>query len=460
MSKPLELKQLHGTKICSDSCKHVYDNGLVEKMGAQHVVYCVGCGKGCHMPCHNVPEPIANSIKNIPVHNRAKAYFGEMSYVKIVCDNCANLLTSEVPIGEKPTFFTLFNKLATKLIEKFGEGSEMKMDEEGNSNENGIDDYQSGKKRKGVAINSTQDMLCEMIELKRLVNSCFIKMKNVETTNEQILEASKASTVAVEKLNTVEGSITNVLNRLNENGTLLSTLHTKIDGNALVMDDGFQKGFNKLADLNEKMCSPSTPVNNDRWFTPNGYNRGTSLRRMAFTNRSRHRGGTPFESSGGPVIPTENGAATDNGLFGPAVPRRLNFEGQHAEGAPRKEFRHENAIYIRYVDASIKPETMVQILAKKEEVKRMIEQTPDSIEVTRLVKKTMSEEDIAKRRFGVSYRIGCCLELIEVIKDKSMWANHWEIREWDKDYGKRNQTEQRSNNANFRNQHGQEQMET
>ena len=93
---------------------------------------------------------------------------------------------------------------------------------------------------------------------------------------------------------------------------------------------------------------------------------------------------------------------------------------------------------------------MLNILNKNETVKQAIEHDPNAVEVTRLVKSRYSEEEIAKRRFGVSYRVGCASELFPVMNNKAIWANHWEIRQWKTDYDKGEQTSQRPGNSNFR----------
>lgn len=71
--------------------------------------------------------------------------------------------------------------------------------------------------------------------------------------------------------------------------------------------------------------------------------------------------------------------------------------------------------------------------------KKTIEQNPDAVEITRLVKKRWTEDEIKQRRFGISYRIGCSPDIFALIKDKQLWATHWEIRLWDKDFGKHDQ---------------------
>lgn len=201
------------------------------------------------------------------------------------------------------------------------------------------------------------------------------------------------------------------------------------------------------------MNSPfNTPSRGNHQF---GSSRASSMRRNAMNNHARnnHQNGTPTSKPlSGPSLPTESGAATgDESLFGPAVPRKLTFnsvEGQQSQRGPRNEFRHENAIYIRYIDPSITTEKMMAILNKNATIEETIKTNPDVIEVTRLVKKRATEDEIAKRRNGVSYRIGCSPELLPLINDKSIWASHWEIRLWDKDFGENEHGHKL--NSNFR----------
>lgn len=193
-----------------------------------------------------------------------------------------------------------------------------------------------------------------------------------------------------------------------------------------------------------------------------GSGKALSMRAYAMNNRARNNytNDTPTSKSfGGPPIPTESGSATDDGsLFGPAVPRKLNFNPGEIQrsGGPRKVFRHDDAIYIRYVDPSVTPTKMAAILNKNDKIKEAIVINPEVIEITRLVKKRCTEAEISQRRFGVSYRIGCAPELLalvnDLVNDKSIWANHWEIRSWDTNYGnneRHKQRDQRDSNANF-----------
>lgn len=448
--KLLDLKILREAKLCSSDCKHVHEDGQVEKMVKESMVFCVGCGRGCHMPCHNVPDAIVNAVKTIPKNNRAKAYFGEMSYIRLVCDNCANLLITNASPDVRPSFLSMFNAIAKERVELNGtlNMETETIEKEANSDKSS----QRGKKRKGDEMDDNDNTL---VDMKRLLDKCIIKINQLEKStdnvntivsqnSEKLDKLSKSenelkSTVS-KKLNNVEKSMKTVELSLDANGQTLVAINEKMDKNVLSIDDGMQKGFNKLADLQEKLYSPATPMSNNR----NGnFGFGSSIRRAAITNRARnYQNGTPTSANFGPAIPTESGASNDESLFGPAVPRKINFnvgENQNNAYGTKKEFRYEDAIYIRYVDPSITPHKMNKIMMKNETIKKTIEQNPDAVEITRLVKKRWTEDEIKQRRFGISYRIGCSPDIFALIKDKQLWATHWEIRLWDKDFGKHDQ---------------------
>lgn len=411
-------------KICSTNCNT--ENPCS--------VYCVGCGRSCHLACHKVPDQMVASVGSIPKNNRVNAYFGECSYIRLVCDNCANLLISNVPKNGKPCFLSLFNELAKKK-------SEVIDITDTDSHQN-----QRNKRKKSDDCDAeTNDVNSEMIEMKRLLEKCMMKLNNVE------IAATKTIT---NKLNEIENTQKSTLAKLQSNGHALEAINTKFDRNATSIDDGMQKGFNRLSELTERLCTPlNTPRQGNQRF---GSNRASSMRKYAMDNRARNNfpNGTPTSKTfGGPSIPTESGTAIgDVGLFGPAVPRKLNFnagENQLSSGGPRKEFRHEHAIYIRYVDSSITPAKMTEIMLRNEQIKGAFDLNPEVIEVTRLVKNRFTEAEIAQRRFGVSYRIGCSPELYNLVSEKAIWASHWEIRPWDKHYGNNEHNGQRSGDTNF-----------
>lgn len=414
------LDVLDKAKICSTNCNP--DNPCA--------VYCVGCGRSCHLACHKVPDQMITSVSAIPKNNRVNGYFGECSYIRLVCDNCANLLISNVPKNGKPCFLSLFNELAKKKNEVI------------DITDTDTRQSQRNKRKKSDECDAElTDGNSEMTEMKRLLEKCIVKLNNVETA---------ATKTIANKLNEIENAQKSTLAKLQSNGHALEVINTKFDRNATSIDDGMQKGFNRLSELTEKLC---TPLNTPHRF---GSSRASSMRKYAMDNRARNNylNGTPTSKPfGGPNIPTESGTATgDEGLFGPAVPRKLNFnagDNQRSGGGPRKEFRHENAIYIRFVDSSITPAKMTEIMMRNEKIKEAFDINPEVIEVTRLVKNRFTEAEIAQRRFGVSYRIGCSSELFKVVGEKEIWASHWEIRPWDKHYGNNDHNGQRSGDTNF-----------
>lgn len=139
----------------------------------------------------------------------------------------------------------------------------------------------------------------------------------------------------------------------------------------------------------------------------------------------------------GPIIPTQHGTSIDNEIFGRSVPRRANlpyngFDGDRTRPAP--QFKHSDAIFIRFVDPSITTERMREILIRNGTIKQRVEENEDNIEITRLVKKNVPEELLANRRNGISYRIGCLADIFPIIMEPSFWAPHWEIRQWDNQF--------------------------
>lgn len=450
-----DLELLGEAKLCSSGCKYDDGEGQVLEMTKDYSVYCVGCGRACHMPCHKVPMSMSSVVKRVPKENRMNAYFGECSYLRIVCDNCANLLITDVPRGSKSCFLTLFNQLAKKNNDKNDTNAT-------DSDVSRAPATQRSKKRKAdEAVGDKNEIVLDM---KCLLEKCLDKMSNFEIVSSQLqstvarnddqldklyklnIDTSKQLT---KKLDDIGVGVNNMGTKCDSNGQLLNDINTKLEHNVISIDDGLQKGFNKLVDLTEKLYSPATPRSANNYFMASGR---SSVRKTAISNDRARRNfthGTPT----GPSLPTQSGAATDEGLFGPAVPRKLNFgEPQTLNRGPRKEFRHDNAIYIRYVDPSITSDKMMAILTKNEAIKNALDHDPNAVEITRLVKNGCTEEEIAKRRYGVSYRIGCSLDLLSLVNDKSIWASHWEIRLWDKEFGKEQRGEHRDDSANFHRQ--------
>lgn len=149
------LENLAGAKLCSKECKVDVDCAS----------FCVGCGRSCHLECHKVPDQMVAAVNAIPKNNRTHGYFGDLSYVKLVCDNCANLLNS----ASRPNFLSLFNDLANNQ----GRKSEVMVI---------ADDSRSSqrtKKRKGDELDGVPaDEKNLMTEMKRLIEKCMIKLNN------------------------------------------------------------------------------------------------------------------------------------------------------------------------------------------------------------------------------------------------------------------------------------------
>lgn len=138
-----------------------------------------------------------------------------------------------------------------------------------------------------------------------------------------------------------------------------------------------------------------------------------------------------------PKLPTEDGSNENVGIFGPAVNRRIDFGSRNNETAPKQkqsQFQHDTAIFVRYVDPSITAVKMLDIVKMNEVLKEALKNDPGAVEVTRLVKKSLTEDQITGFRNGVSYRIGCTESLFEALQAKSNWATHWQIRPWDNEY--------------------------
>lgn len=136
----------------------------------------------------------------------------------------------------------------------------------------------------------------------------------------------------------------------------------------------------------------------------------------------------------GPRLPTEGGISEDAGIFGPVVKRRIDFASNNQRNVPKvakPHFQHTNAIYLRYVNSEITAEKMMGIIKRNPILKEAVENDPNAIEINRLVKNSLTEEQIANFKSGVSYRIGCTDQLMGALMDRSNWATHWELRQWD-----------------------------
>lgn len=416
-----QLNLLDNAKICDSNC-NVKNN---------YAVFCVGCGRSCHLECHKAPDQLITLVSAVPKANRQSAYYGEASYTRLICDNCANLINSNVPNGSKPCFLTMFNEIAKK------ESEVMTITDTEQQNAQ----RPTTKKRKSDTLVGESDKDEDPIgDLQRLVKQCLFKLDKVERATTQTLP---------KQLNEIDAAQKSTVAAIESNAQALDKIGAKIEQNVGYVDDGMQKGFNKLTELTEKLY---TPMNTPHRVNQRVNGRPSSLRQRAINNAARNDTPNRTPKSSGPILPTESDTATDENLFGPAVPRKLVFSGpdQRPETGKRHEFRHEQAIFIRYVNPSITPGRMAAILNTNAKIKEANEQNSDSIEITRLVRKSLSEDDISRRR-SVSYRTGCTTELYPLISDKQMWASHWEIRQWDKNYGA-NDNGQHNVGGNFRTQ--------
>lgn len=185
----------------------------------------------------------------------------------------------------------------------------------------------------------------------------------------------------------------------------------------------------------QKWLSPyTTPVRNRD-------NQNTLRKNLLQSRMRNHQANeTPkMQATGnlrGPIIPTQGGNNGTTDVFGPAIKRRINFMAQPDEMPKRIEsrFLHEDAIYIRYVNPQITSDKMFDIIKLNTTLKEAIENDGQAIEVTRLVKGALTEEQISGLKYGVSYRIGCKKELMDALTSQSNWATHWETRLWDPNF--------------------------
>lgn len=448
----LNLNVIPDAKICTNECTFKHDNGNLEKLGADSIIFCVGCGRKCHMECHNTPIALINSFKMVPRNNRNMAYFGEMSYLRIVCDNCANMLMANVPTNTKPCFQFLFEQVANKVIERKLKSleEELKAKEPIEPKQNGnngtakrkkpsddthySDDSENEVSKKYIKTelkSMLQDLLdAQLVNFKDCVSKIGKDVKlNIVKTNDNL----GAKITAVDKL--------------------VNACSMKLDGHNMTIDDGFQKGFNNLMENAHKWLSPCitpTPTRNT--------NGRPSLRKNLLQSKFKQRqmyDQTGMRQSGeekdnslnntpryyrasakrGPTLPTEGGISQDNDVFGPAVKRRIDFTAVNNQGdRPRQaksRFQHSNAIYLRYVNPQITAEKMMIIIKRNPLLNEAIVKDPNAVEINRLVKSSLTEDQIANFKSGVSYRIGCEDHLLATLMDKGNWATHWEIRQWD-----------------------------
>lgn len=454
----LNMKLIPEAKICNSDCDFKNDDGTLEVLGEISLVYCIGCGRKCHMECHKVPTLLINSVKMVPPKSRNCAYMGDLSYLKIVCDNCANLLMANVPMNTRPCFQVLFEQMANKvLLKKIKELEEELTKKEAAPLPQTSSQVQAGKRKK--ADNDNDDNATND-DLKSFITDVMKKLNDMEH------KASTRSTLIESHLNDIKGnfvkansgiesSIKNIHNslgaQLNAVDTMVNNCSMKLDRNLMKIekndvdiDNGLQKGFNNLMETAPQWLSPClTPIrcNENR----------SSLRKSVLQKSVNIRLGTlnetpksnRFNAQRGPKLPTEVGSNEDNDIFGPKVRRRVDFNDMKASNDKPKQkmFKHDAAIYLRYVNAQITAEKMLDIVKKNPILKEAIDNDPDSVEINRLVKSSLTEDQIANFKNGISYRIGCVNSLLNDLMNKANWATHWEMRQWDPNFtNPRNQT--------------------
>lgn len=442
----LDLNILKNAKICTEKCDHKHDDGTLEILGKSSVISCVGCGQKCHMQCMKVPKSMMDAVNMVPKNNRHFAFYGQMAYTRIVCDNCANLLNENVSNDSPPTFKSLFEKIATRVLnEKINElMNSMKTNEQNAGTSAKVTNQNASKRSKPDYHendgNESRDMMESMIQ--SLINtvselSSNLNMHHVRS-NEQLNGLGNVINNIGSNLNTqiasMEKKLTENINDVADNVKVCST---KLDKNENYIESGFQTGFNNLMENAQQWMTPAnTPKRSDNQYR--------SLRRNAMESNMRFgKDATPrprrSSFRNGPKLPTEEGSNENNDIFGPAVSRRIDFDTANKETETvrkqtQPQFKHENAIFVRYVDPSVTVAKMFDIVKMNETLNEALNTDPGAIEINRLVKKTLTDEQIAGFKNGISFRIGCADSLYGALQSKSNWATHWQIRPWAREY--------------------------
>lgn len=419
MALNLSLKTLNNVKICDNECKEKLDNGDLCDLTSKSVVACVGCGRKCHMECHKIPKALVEAVKIVPTNNRIQAFFGDYSYLRMVCDNCANWLMMGLKGDEKPSFLTLFTRMAEKIIhEKYVLKGEVHEEPAPSAAAN-----LNLRKRKKVSEDDTEgtDLLNEMMNL---MSTCVAKLDKIEEKCElnakgNVTGFNSLNEVVVETQKSMNRGMMAICDKMVGMTEKMSEIDGKIETKNDAIENGIQVGFNNLIQKTENLLSPITPMIQAC--------RRNDLRRMATIKSAATQLHTPKARSFSSILETNKGTATDNEAFGSIVPRKLFQKGgDNGQGS----FYHEKAIYIRYVDPAITPKKMLDILKKDVAVNEAISKDERNIEITRLTKKALSEDDIRSYKFGVSYRIGASEDIFDTLNNGSMFATHWEIRPW------------------------------
>lgn len=434
----LELPTIPGAKICGSDCVFRNSNGSIDALKAG-IVSCVGCGTACHMQCHKVTGDLFESVKALPKNNRATAHFGEASNVRLVCDNCLTWLNCEVPVDTKATFQLVFSRIAAKIIsEKYVDTPKSR-------------DTSNARKRR-LADNGEAINVDAVFEMKDMISKCLNELDNLKKKSET---DEKALTDRLDKLSTcMVDSMANamipvkdcIISKCDELTDGLKTNCIKIDNLANKIDEkiGLELTMVENGNFNGVDRSPGTVSTPIRSVNAVPRSPRSTIRRRAMMNNARTlllsgHSETPrttlFRNSG-PTMPTQSGTAATDDVFGPVVHRGQDNRSAMINGnddntsRPRAQFKQKNAIYLRFVSSSITVNKMREILQRNGTIAQCLVESESNIEITRLIKKNVPEESFARRKHGVSYRIGCPENIYPIISDPGFWASHWEMRPW------------------------------
>lgn len=433
----LELPVLSGAKICGTECVYRQSDGSIEALKSG-LVSCVGCGRPCHMQCHKVTGELLENVRALPKNNRCSAYFGEANNVRIVCDNCLTWLNCEVPVDSRSSFLLVFSRMAAKLIaEQYAAG---------------IKGQETSVARKRRLTNGGETINVDMVtELKDLMEKCLNKMGDLEKSNETGIKSMSThldsvagridSTIRKESavvVDCVKDKCGKLAEKMTSSDGKMDIIVNKIDekmGLDLTVIDGGQTSNGLSSPL--LISTPNRRLNGEQL----GRTPGSTIRRRAMINNARSmlfsgNNETPRSAlvrNNGPALPTTSGTAINDNIFGPTVLRfNRNRNGENGDNTLRtaSQFKHKHAIYLRYVSSSVTADNMKEILKRDARIAQRMEQNDSNVEITRLVKKNVTEEMLSRRKYGISYRVGCCEDLYPVINDPGFWAAHWEIRPW------------------------------
>lgn len=424
----LNLKLLENARTCNNDCKEKLDDGSLHGLTNLSSFACVGCGRACHMECHKVPKSLYEAIKKIPMNNRVNSFFGEFSYMRLVCENCANWLMVDVKAGETPSFLLLFSKLVDKIVkEKYVLRNDNEMMVDNSQPVKAGLNLRANAKRKKVSENDVEETGL-LDEMKKMVASCLQRIENMDMKidkNHKDIDSgiSSINNTTIDNMRSFTASFAAVGTCFSELSGKISDVNNKIDSKHGEMENGLQEGFNNLLNKTEKLLSPMTPKRN-------GNGRNFSIRQQAIVNSARKFSAAPRMSRYSDVLKnatTSQGSSSESDIFGTIIPRRL-FNSSNDNGP--KAFKHKRAIHLRYVDPLITPSKILKIMTKNGEVDNAVKNDINCIEINRLTKKYLNDEEIRALKYGVSYRIGADDSIFDVVKNGSLFAPHWEIREW------------------------------